>query len=69
MRNLLDDSTASRSAAAEREAAIALAQQMESEVAILLENIDMLTAPTSPYTTYTTYSAYNSPDDKIIMCP
>ncbi|MGN0089410.1 MAG: hypothetical protein ACI36Z_00415 [Alloprevotella sp.] len=52
MRNLLDDSTATRSAAAEREAAITLAQQMETEVAQLLENIDMLTAPTSPYTTY-----------------
>lgn len=68
MRNLLEDCTASRSAAAERQAAVELAQQMEAGVAHILENIDMLTSE-QPVNDFMSMSGYNRPGDKIIIAP
>lgn len=68
MRNLLDDSTASRSGKDERAAALDLALQLEADVNTLLDSLDVVLADT-PTNDYTSNSAYNDPSDLIIMAP
>ena len=68
MRNLLDDSTASRSGKDERTAALDLALQLEADVNTLLDSIDVVLADT-PTNDYVSPSAYNDPSDLIIMAP
>ena len=68
MRNLLDDSTASRSGKDERTAALDLALQLEADVNTLLDSLDVVLADT-PTNDYVSPSAYNDPSDLIIMAP
>lgn len=68
MRNLLDDSTASRSGKDERTAALDLALQLEADVNTLLDSLDVVLADT-PTNDYVSPSAYNAPSDLIIMAP
>ena len=68
MRNLLDDSTASRSGKDERTAALDLAIQLEADVNTLLDSLDVVLADT-PTNDYVSPSAYNEPSDLIIMAP
>ena len=68
MRNLLDDSTASRSGKDERTAALDLALQLEADVNTLLDSLDVVLADT-PTNDFTSTSAYNDPSDLIIMAP
>ena len=72
MRNLLDDSTASRSGKDERTAALDLALQLEADVNTLLDSLDaVLSASTSP--TYPNLQSptttYNDPSDLIYIMP
>lgn len=67
LRNLLDDSTASRNGKDEREAAVLQASQLEAESKTLLDTVDMLLDEGT--TDYTSFSAFNSPTDKIVMAP
>ena len=68
MRNLLDDSTASRSGKDERTAALDLALQLEADVNTLLDSLDVVLADTPTYD-FTSPSSYNNPSDIIIMAP
>lgn len=68
MRNLLDDSTASRSGKDERTAALDLALQLEADVNTLLDSLDVVLADT-PTNDFTSPSSYNNPSDIIIMAP
>ena len=68
MRNLLDDSTASRSGKDERTAALDLALQLEADVNTLLDSLDVVLADT-PTNDFTSPSSYNDPSDIIIMAP
>ena len=68
MRNLLDDSTASRSGKDERTAALDLALQIEADVNTLLDSLDVVLADT-PTNDFTSPSSYNDPSDIIIMAP
>ena len=68
MRNLLDDSTASRSGKDERTAALDLALQLEADVNTLLDSLDVVLAD-NPTNDFTSPSSYNDPSDIIIMAP
>ncbi|ATV32533.1 hypothetical protein CUC00_08460 [Prevotella intermedia] len=68
IRNLFDDSHASRSGKDEIMAAISLADRLDREVEQLLLNVDTLLS-TDTTADVSSYSAYNNPDDKIIMLP
>lgn len=68
IRNLFDDSHASRSGKDEHDAALSLADRLDREADELLANTDTLLA-TEPASDFCSPSAYNSPDDKIILLP
>ena len=67
IRNLFDDSTASRNGKDEHDNALALADRLDAEADHLLENVDMLLdGETSDYSSY---ASRNRNDDVIIMAP
>ena len=68
IRNLFDESHATRVGKDEHDAALALADRLYSEASELLSNVDTLLS-TEQTTDISSYSAYNHPDDKIIMLP
>ena len=68
IRNLFDESHATRVGKDEHDAALALADRLYSEASELLSNADTLLTTEQP-TDISSYSAYNHPDDKIIMLP
>lgn len=68
IRNLFDDSHASRSGKDEHDAALSLADRLDREADELLANTDTLLS-TDTAADISSYSAYNHPDDKIIMLP
>lgn len=68
IRNLFDESHASRSGKDEHDAALSLADRLDREADELLANADTLLA-TEAAADFCSNSAYNSPDDKIIMLP
>lgn len=68
IRNLFDDSHASRSGKDELVAALSLADRLDREAEQLLLNVDTLLS-TDTTADVSSYSAYNNPDDKIIMLP
>ena len=68
IRNLFDESYATRSGKDEFNAALALADRLDGEAAELLSNADTLLT-TEQTADISSYSAYNHPDDKIIMLP
>lgn len=68
IRNLFDDSHASRSGKDEHDAALSLADRLDREAGELLTGADTL-LDTSPSADFCSPSAYNSPDDKIILLP
>lgn len=68
IRNLFDESHASRSGKDEHEAALSLADRLDREAEELLANADTLLT-TEPAADFCSNSAYNRPDDKIIMLP
>ena len=68
IRNLFDDSHASRSGKDEHDAALSLADRLDREAGELLTSADTL-LDTSPSANFCSPSAYNSPDDKIILLP
>ena len=68
IRNLFDESHASRSGKDEIMAALSLADRLDREVEQLLLNVDTLLS-TDTTVDVSSYSAYNNPDDKIIMLP
>lgn len=68
IRNLFDDSHASRSGNDEHDAALSLADRLDREAGELLTSADTL-LDTSPSADFCSPSAYNSPDDKIIFLP
>lgn len=68
IRNLFDDSHASRSGNDEHDAALSLADRLDREAGELLTSADTL-LDTSPSADFCSPSAYNSPDDKIILLP
>ena len=68
IRNLFDESHATRAGKDEHDAALALADRLYSEASELLSNVDTLLS-TEQTTDISSYSAYNHPDDKIIMLP
>lgn len=68
IRNLFDDSHASRSGKDEHDAALSLADRLDREAGELLTSADTL-LDTSPSADFCSPSAYNSPDDKIILLP
>ena len=68
IRNLFDDSHASRSGKDEHDAALDLADRLDLEAEELIANADTLLA-TDASVDFCSNSAYNRPDDKIIMLP
>lgn len=68
IRNLFDESHASRSGKDEIMAALSLADRLDREAEQLLLNVDTLLS-TDTTADVSSYSAYNTPDDKIIMLP
>lgn len=68
IRNLFDDSHASRSGKDEHDAALDLADRLDLEAEELIVNADTLLA-TDASVDFCSNSAYNRPDDKIIMLP
>ena len=68
IRNLFDESHASRSGKDELVAALSLADRLDREAEQLLLNVDTLLS-TDTTADVSSYSAYNNPDDKIIMLP
>lgn len=68
IRNLFDDSHASRSGKDEHDAALDLADRLDLEAEELIANTDTLLA-TDASVDFCSNSAYNRPDDKIIMLP
>ena len=68
IRNLFDDSHASRSGKDEHDAALDLADRLDLEAEELIANADTLLA-TDASVDFCSISAYNRPDDKIIMLP
>lgn len=68
IRNLFDDSHASRSGKDEHDAALNLADRLDLEAEELIANADTLLA-TDASVDFCSNSAYNRPDDKIIMLP
>lgn len=68
IRNLFDDSHASRSGKDEYDAALDLADRLDLEAEELIANADTLLA-TDASVDFCSNSAYNRPDDKIIMLP
>lgn len=68
IRNLFDDSHASRSGKDESSAIFALADRLDREAEELLSNADTLLSSES-VSDFCSNSAYNHPDDNIIMLP
>ncbi|WP_314807289.1 hypothetical protein [Segatella oris] len=68
IRNLFDDSHASRSGKDEHDVALDLADRLDLEAEELIANADTLLA-TDASVDFCSNSAYNRPDDKIIMLP
>lgn len=68
IRNLFDDSHASRSGKDESSAIFALADRLDREAEELLSNADTLLSSES-VSDFCSTSAYNNPDDNIIMLP
>lgn len=68
IRNLFDDSHASRSGKDESSAVFALADRLDREAEELLSNADTLLSSES-VSDFCSNSAYNNPDDNIIMLP
>lgn len=68
IRNLFDESHASRSGKDEHDAALSLADRLDREAEELLANADTL-LDTGHTTDFCSNSAYNRPDDNIIMLP
>ena len=68
IRNLFDDSHASRSGKDESSAIFALADRLDREAEELLSNADTLLS-TESVSDFCSNSAYNHPDDNIIMLP
>lgn len=68
IRNLFDDSHASRSGKDEHDAALDLADRLDLEAEELIANADTLLA-TDASVDFCSNSVYNRPDDKIIMLP
>ena len=68
IRNLFDDSHASRSGKDEHDAALDLADRLDLEAEELIANADTLLS-TEASVDFCSNSAYNRPDDKIIMLP
>lgn len=68
IRNLFDDSHASRSGKDEHDAALDLADRLDLEAEELIANTDTLLA-TDASVDFCSNSAYNRPDDKIIILP
>lgn len=68
IRNLFDDSHASRTGKDEHDAALALADRLDLEAEELISNADTLLA-TDASVDFCSNSAYNNPDDNIIMLP
>ena len=68
IRNLFDDSHASRSGKDESSAIFALADRLDREAEELLSNADTLLSAES-VSDFCSNSAYNHPDDNIIMLP
>lgn len=68
IRNLFDDSHASRSGKDEHDAALDLADRLDLEAEELIANADTLLA-TDASVDFCSNSAYNRPDDKIIILP
>ena len=68
IRNLFDDSHASRTGKDEHDAALALADRLDLEAEELISNADTLLA-TDASVDFCSTSAYNNPDDNIIMLP
>lgn len=68
IRNLFDDSHASRSGKDEHDAALDLADRLDLEAEKLISNADTLLS-TEASVDFCSNSAYNRPDDKIIMLP
>ena len=68
IRNLFDDSHASRSGKDESSAIFALADRLDREAEELLSNADTLLSSES-ISDFCSNSAYNHPDDNIIMLP
>ena len=68
IRNLFDDSHASRSGKDESSAIFALADRLDREAEELLSNADTLLS-SGTVSDFCSNSAYNNPDDNIIMLP
>ena len=68
IRNLFDDSHASRTGKDEHDAALALADRLDLEAEELISNADTLLS-TDASVDFCSNSAYNRPDDNIIMLP
>ena len=68
IRNLFDDSHASRTGKDEHDAALALADRLDLEAEDLISNADTLLS-TDASVDFCSNSAYNNPDDNIIMLP
>lgn len=68
IRNLFDESHASRSGKDEHDAALDLADRLDREAVELLSNTDALLS-TESSADFCSNSAYNSPEDIIIMLP
>ncbi len=68
IRNLFDDSHASRSGKDESSAIFALADRLDREAEELLANADTLLS-SETVSDFCSNSAYNNPDDNIIMLP
>lgn len=68
IRNLFDDSHASRTGKDEHDAALALADRLDLEAEELISNADTLLS-TDASVDFCSNSAYNNPDDNIIMLP
>lgn len=68
IRNLFDESHASRSGKDENEKAIRLASLLDGEVDALISDIDALLS-TDTTIDVSSYSAYNNEKDKIVMLP
>ena len=68
IRNLFDDSHASRSGKDESSAVFALADRLDREAEELLSNADTLLS-SETVSDFCSNSAYNNPDDNIIMLP
>lgn len=68
IRNLFDESHATRSGKDDHDSALSLADRLDREAEELLANADTLLS-TDTAADISSYSAYNHPDDKIIMLP